>query len=76
MREREKNRESERKKEREKERERAHKNYTYFGLNISTTANFHKAVNDLRQVGHSMPSKGTSNSTYQLRPGSKYLIPL
>jgi hypothetical protein len=24
------------------------KNYTYLGLNISTTGNFHKAVNDLR----------------------------
>ena len=24
------------------------KNYTYLGLNISATGNFHKAVNDLR----------------------------
>ena len=25
-----------------------HTNYTYLGLNISATGNFHKAVNDLR----------------------------
>jgi hypothetical protein len=38
------------------------KKYKYLCLNISTTGNFHKAVNDLerqRQEGPSMPSKGT-----------------
>ena len=36
-------------------------NYTYLGLNINSTGNFHKAVNDLRDKARraSMPLKGT-----------------
>ena len=46
-------------------------NDTYLGLNNSTTGNCHIAVNDLRDKA--MPSKGTSNLTYQLGSGYKYL---
>ena len=44
------------------------KNYTYLGLNISATGNFHKAVNDLRDKARRAfyAIKETYISTYQL----------
>jgi hypothetical protein len=44
------------------------KNYTYFGLNISATGNFHKAVNDLRDKAR--------RAFYAIKRNIKFNLPI
>jgi hypothetical protein len=44
------------------------KNYTYLGLNISATGNFHKAVNDLRDKAR--------RAFYAIKRNIKFNIPI
>ena len=49
-------------------RPRAHKKYTHLGLNISTTGNFHKPVNDLRDKAR--------RAFYAVKRNIKFEIPI
>jgi hypothetical protein len=54
--------------ERERERDRQTKNYTYLGLNISATGNFHKTVNELRDKAR--------KAFYDIKRNIKFDIPI